>query len=276
MVVAPPTTSMPLLAAQESKPAANIAGSSAKAHIVLPKVKQIGPETKLDRYMNLAAKRLDPRMQSALSHIPDEGRRLLAIKYYSRRTGNIASRWAMSENQIAKYRGTKQHRTAVALVEAIQLRFAEQNPGYRLKVNTDVRALESQIELWNTFASTGEAGESILASAEKALADSSSWPDSPSPRDIARFTRLVASTGVSRTPTAAVPGFSLHGTGRAFDFIVYKGDEIIAGADAASARRVWDKPGWTKKLRDAITAVSDRFDGPLQAPYEPWHYNYRP
>jgi hypothetical protein len=257
------------------------AGSDATAaptttKIDLPVYTLIGPETKLQRYVNLASKRLDPRMQGAIRHIADDARRLLALKYYARRRGSIDGRWALSSNQIVKYNATKEHRTAVALVEAIRLRFAEDNPGYHLKVNTDVRTLEKQIEIWNTFPSTAQAGESLLGKAERALADSTRWPANPRPSDLARFTSLVASAAVSRTPTAAVPGLSLHGTGRAFDFIVYKGDEIVAGAIAETAGTVWDKAGWTKKLHDAVAAVSGKFDGPLRGPYEPWHYNYAP
>ncbi|MBC8145267.1 MAG: hypothetical protein H7X80_06745, partial [bacterium] len=191
--------------------------------INLPVVQQVGAETKLDRYMKLAAKRLDARMQGALSHIPDDGRRLLAIKYYARRAGSIDGLWALTANQIKRHQGSKYHRTAIAHVEAIKLRFAKDNPGYYLKVNTDVRSLENQIELWNSVGSTANAGDGILSAAARALDDSTAWPATPATRDVARFASMIASTRVSRSPTAAVPGFSLHGTGRAFDFIVYQG-----------------------------------------------------
>jgi hypothetical protein len=264
-----------LSASASSTPKADVAPSKKKEPYVLPVYKLVGEETKLDRYLNLAVKRLDPRMQGALEHIPDEGRRLLALKYYARRRGSIDNRWALSANQIERRKGSKEHQTAVALVESIKLKFSTDNPGYYLKVNTDVRSLEKQIEIWNTFASTGSSGSALLKRTEKALANDNAWPQNPTQKDVARFTSLVASTGV-RSPTAAVPGLSLHGTGRAFDFIIYKGDEIVAGAVAETAGTVWDKAGWTKKLKDAITAVSPKFDGPLRGPYEPWHYNYWP
>jgi hypothetical protein len=272
-VLAPSSDDATSLSAS-STPNADIAPATKK--IDLPVYTRVGPETKLDRYMNLASKRLDPRMQGALSHIPDDGRRLLALKYYTRRPGNLDQRWAMTAGQIAKHVGSKQHQRAVATVEAIKLRFAEQNPGYRLAVNTDVRSLEKQIEIWNTFASTEQAGNSILTKTERALANDKAWPAEPTPQDVARFAKMIASTATSRTPTAAAPGFSLHGTGRAFDFIIWKGDEIVAGAVAETVGTVWDKAGWTKKLKEAITAVSPNFIGPLRGPYEPWHYDYRP
>lgn len=274
MVLAPAGARDASSLSASSTPSADAAPASTR--IDLPVYTRVGPETKLDRYMNLAAKRLDSRMQGALSHIPDDGRRLLALKYYTRRPGNINGRWAMSAGQIAKHVGSKQHQRAVATVEAIKLRFATQNPGYRLAVNTDVRSLEKQIEIWNTFGSTEQAGQSILTKTERALANDTAWPAEPGPQDVARFAKMIASTPTSRTPTAAAPGFSLHGTGRAFDFIIWKGDEIVAGAVAETVGTVWDKAGWTKKLKDAITEVSPNFVGPLRAPYEPWHYDYRP
>jgi len=50
---------------------------------------------------------------------------------------------------------------------------------------------------------------------------------------------------------------------------------VIAGTEAGSARQIWDAAGWTYKLHKASVAVN-RFSGPLQSPYEPWHYTYVP
>ena len=61
---------------------------------------------------------------------------------------------------------------------------------------------------------------------------------------------------------------------RAYDFIIWQGDKIIAGSDAASIRNQWVGGGWGAKLRSIIYAASSRFDGPLQSPNEPWHYTY--
>lgn len=250
--------------------------ASSESSIALPVYARVGPETKLDRYMDLAAKKLDRRMQRALSHIPGDGRRLLALKYYARRPGDLDSRWALNANQMSKHHGSKQHRQAVASVEAIKLRFARDNPGYRLKVTVDPRSLEEQIELWNTTASTEQAGRSILASAEDALTSDAAWPSDPTAKDVTRFAQLLASTSTTRTPTVAAPGFSRHGTGRAFDFIVCKGVEIVAGATSGSVATAWDKAGWTTKVKEAIAEVCPNFVGPLRSPYEPWHYDYDP
>ena len=79
-----------------------------------------------------------------------------------------------------------------------------------------------------------------------------------------------------RVPTVATPGLSKHGQLRAFDFKIMKGRRLIAGASSATISSRWDGAGWTAKLREVIVRVSDHFDGPLDNPYEPWHYNYHP
>jgi hypothetical protein len=57
--------------------------------------------------------------------------------------------------------------------------------------------------------------------------------------------------------------------------VVHDG-RVIAGLDAAGAHRQWDEAGWTLKLHQAMNAAHGRFTGPLQSPYEPWHYAYNP
>jgi len=74
----------------------------------------------------------------------------------------------------------------------------------------------------------------------------------------------------------AAPGLSAHGQARAFDFQVERGGQVIAAMDAASAHRQWDNAGWTQKLHAAVGLAGNHFVGPLQSPYEPWHYAYVP
>jgi hypothetical protein len=253
-----------------------IVSDSSLAHAAAATPLPTSEEIKVARYVELASERLDDRMEHALDRIEGTDRKLLALKYYQRRKGNVSAQWAWDEQKIAAHLRSKEHRLAVREIATIKKVFAEQNPGYELKVNTDVRSLETQIEIWNEFSSVERAGDDLMTVARKVMKDSARWPVDPSPRDLSRFTTLLQSTGVSVLPTAAVPGFSLHGRGRAFDFIIRKDDQIVAGAVSATARRVWDKPGWTEKLSKAITTVSKRFRGPLRAPYEPWHYEFRP
>jgi len=74
----------------------------------------------------------------------------------------------------------------------------------------------------------------------------------------------------------AAPGLSPHGQGRAFDFQVERDGQVIAGAAMASATRQWDAAGWTQKLHAAVIKAGPHFAGPLDSPYEPWHYSYAP
>jgi hypothetical protein len=87
--------------------------------------------------------------------------------------------------------------------------------------------------------------------------------------------RLMAWSPPSAAPLAA-PGLSAHGQGRAFDFQIEHEGRPVAEFDAASARRQWDAAGWTRKLHAAVVASGKPFSGPLESPYEPWHYAYQP
>lgn len=78
-----------------------------------------------------------------------------------------------------------------------------------------------------------------------------------------------------RAAPLAAPGLSKHGQGHAFDFQVKRGDRLVVGTDTGTTKK-WDQAGWTQKLRDAVSAGSTKFIGPLPAPYEPWHYEYQP
>ena len=73
----------------------------------------------------------------------------------------------------------------------------------------------------------------------------------------------------------AAPGLSMHGQSRAIDFQIMKGGRIVAATEVGAVEREWDAAGWTRKLRQAVLAASPRFKGPLAAPDEPWHYEYR-
>jgi hypothetical protein len=61
---------------------------------------------------------------------------------------------------------------------------------------------------------------------------------------------------------------------RAIDFQIMKDGAIVAPTDTATVKRNWDAPGWTEKLKAAV--AGSKFTGPLQSPYEPWHYEYDP
>ncbi len=197
---------------------------------------------------------------------------MLALRGYLRAGRDAASRWAWSRERIESYEKSPEYAAALAEIEKVRREFEGANPGYTLRVNTQVRSLDEQLKKWNENDSVARAGEELLARAREELAGSS-YADAPAAADVQRFERFLRGTTTRVTPTLAVPGLSPHGQSRAFDFQVMRGSQLIAGPTGAGA---WDTEGWTEKVRAAVTRASTKFTGPLASPREPWHYDYRP
>ena len=47
------------------------------------------------------------------------------------------------------------------------------------------------------------------------------------------------------------------------------------GTSRDDVKAVWEGQGWCERLVYAVRTASDRFEGPLVNPNEPWHYEYR-
>jgi hypothetical protein len=236
---------------------------------------QADQTAKLERYMEAASATLDPRARAALGKIDGVGRRLLALRGYVRGEALIKTRWSWTAEEIRRYEGSAERRQTLEEVEKVRRKFSEQNPGYEIYVNTQVRTLETQIKFWNETKSVEEAADQLLPVALRELA-SSAYGDTPVPESAERFRQFLKASQPATVPTVATPGLSLHGQLRAFDFQVQKDGEIVATTDSASIQSVWEAQGWTKKLKDAVAAASDKFKGPLVSPREPWHYDYVP
>lgn len=230
---------------------------------------------KLRAYIDAAAQGLAPEMQEALRGVDGDARRLLAVRGYLRGGRDLGTKWAWSRQQIESYEQTPEYAAAVAEVEKVRRKFEELNPGHTLHVNTEVRSLDEQVRNWNEAESVRRAGEEMLAAAEKELSDARYGP-APDDAGRERFERFLRGFVPTAQPTVATPGLSPHGQLRALDFQVRRGRELVAGTSSASARREWDEAGWTAKLREAVGKASTKFTGPLESPYEPWHYNYTP
>jgi hypothetical protein len=229
---------------------------------------------KLDSYMNGVSRSFDRRIRYALNGINTMPSRLLAMKYYLRRQGDIGGSWVWTRRQVDQFKYSQAYRQALAEVRQIKKTFAEQNPGYSLRVNTEIRSLADQVSIWNSAPSVDLSGAALYKQAIGLLADTT-FKEQPDTDGLARFRQFLSGFTIPAVPTAAVPGFSQHGQLRAFDFIIWAGDTAIAaGADAGNARAVWDNSGWTDKLNEAINTVSSSFEGPLMSPHEPWHYAY--
>lgn len=237
-------------------------------------------DSAISSYYPILATEVPDKVQKTLRRIESSSRRYLALSYYLRRADEIENGWSWTEGEVAAYRKTDECRKMLEEVESVRVRFAANNPGYTLRVNIGARSLGTQIRKWNNVSSVSRAAFDFLDSAERFVmvmmrdtTHSGLHLDSFRLGEFRRFMRTY-SPRPGRVPTVAVPGLSKHGQLRAFDFKVYRGKRMIAGAHSRTIKSRWEKAGWTAKLKEAVEQVSPRFIGPLAVPYEPWHYNY--
>lgn len=230
-----------------------------------------GTGGKLETYVRAAAAALPPEQREALARVDGEGRRLLALRGYLRAGAGAVARWAWSRERVEGYEKSAEYAAALAEVEKVRRAFEAANPGYTLRVNTQVRSLDDQLKKWNEADSVARAGEELAARARAEL-DGGSYGGG-AVADVRRFEDFLRGASTRVTPTLAVPGLSPHGQARAFDFQVMRGQQLIAGPSSASS---WDSAGWTAKLQEAVRAAGTKFSGPLATPREPWHYDYQP
>ncbi len=232
----------------------------------------VGADVKLDGYVRAAAEGLAPEQREALGRVNTEARRVLALRGYLRAGDGAAARWAWSRERIESYEKSPEYAAALAEIEKVRREFEGANPGYTLRVNTQVRSLDEQLKKWNENDSVARAGEELLTRVREELAGSF-YTDDPTTVSVQRFESFLRGAATRTTPTLAVPGLSPHGQSRAFDFQVMRGSQLVAGPTGAGA---WDREGWTEKVRAAVARASTKFKGPLASPREPWHYEYRP
>ena len=233
------------------------------------------PVAILERLVADLGRQLDPHVADALLRIDGTGRRLLALRSYLRSSGHLAERWSWTQEQIAAYEDSPEHRGLLAEIDKVRETFTRENPGYELWVNPQVRSLDRQLESWNTNESVSEAAAGLAAAAD-ALTRSTSFPANDETAARKALETLLREYRPVPTPTVAAPGLSPHGQMRAVDFQVHRGDAIVAGPKTATIVTEWDAAGWSAKLDAAVRAASNRFVGPLASPREPWHYTYSP
>lgn len=219
-------------------------------------------------WVTLAQQGLYVPAQQTLARIPDDPRRLLALRAYLRAGDTLSARWSWSEERIAAYPQSSEGRMAAAELQAVAAAFARDNPGYELRTNLQPRSLERQLQHWNTNVSVAATAHALVVSLAHQWGGST--PDAAAVRQA-----LIQWTPPQAAALAA-PGLSAHGQARAFDFQIARAGRIIAADDYASAHRRWDSAGWTMRLHAAVTEAGPHLSGPLAVPYEPWHYAYRP
>jgi hypothetical protein len=216
-----------------------------------------------------ASSGLDRRAADTLGRITGTHRQLLALRAYLRAGDTLAARWSWSQAQLNAYSSTPEGQAAANDIDAVEAAFGKANPGYSARANRMPRSLEQQLEHWNQNPG--------VASVAAALATSMHRQFGHQPRpDAAQLQKALVEWKPRSAAPLAAPGLSAHGQGRAFDFQIMHGDRSVAGFDAALAHLQWDAAGWTRKLHAAVVASGRPFEGPLQSPYEPWHYSYVP
>ena len=211
------------------------------------------------------AEQLPPAARQALRRIADTPRRVLALRGYLRARDSLASRWSWSQAQIEAYEKSAEHAQMLAEIDKVAKRFEEQNRGYTLYVNTQVRSLDLQLQRWNENRTVGNLAKEAYA-ASLAYLSQRSDPDG--------FAHFLSSWQPSTAAPLAAPGLSLHGRLRAIDFQVHAGGRVVAGPDSSTIASVWQGQGWAEKVAAAVATSSDKFSGPLRMPNEPWHFEY--
>jgi len=211
---------------------------------------------------------LDRRAIDTLTQIKGSDRRLLALRAYLRAGDTLSSRWSWSQQQLSAYPTTAEGKAASADIDAVEAVFARANPGYTARANRLPRSLEQQLDHWNENKAVAVVAAELAASLRRQLRAQPVASD--------RIREALMEWKPSNAAPLAAPGLSAHGQGRAFDFQIERDGQTVAGFDATAARRVWDANGWTARLHAAVLASGKPFTGPLQSPYEPWHYAYTP
>ena len=241
----------------------------------VPSESQAEVAAKVDAYVRALSLTLGPGPRAALPRIPDRERHLLAIAHYLRRQDQIDTLWTWSVDEARAHEHTDEYRFAMDQVQQVRRAFAELNPGYVLVTDTSARLIGTQVRYWNREPSVRIAARRLQDRVGAWLAGET-FPADPDSAALARFADRLKTYPTTDLPTVAVPGLSLHGRLRAYDFAILRRGRLIAGTQSATMDSVWDRAGWTERLREAVTLAGVRLAGPMETPREPWHYEYLP
>ena len=231
------------------------------------------PDTRIELYRDALAAELPPAPRAALARIDGTARQLLALRSYLKAGKSIDTRWSWSQKQIDAFAETPEYRELLEEVQQIKNSFEAQNAGFTLYANTQVRSLDVQIERWNRNGSVEAAAEALDTAVRQQLGKKE-YPSAPDVTATARFAKYLRSWHPPGAVALAAPGLSKHGQLRAIDFAIFREGKLVAPTDLASAVPVWERQGWSERLKRATEATS--FVGPLKYPNEPWHYEYVP
>jgi hypothetical protein len=249
-----------------------------RAIVVIAGLALAGPSlaasASVQEYLLAVTHDLPPSAKDAVQRIGEQPRQLLAVRGYIRAGQQFQSRWSWSAVEIRAYQESDEYRELRTEIDTVRTRFEKQNPGYSLYVNSDARSLDLQLQRWNSNPSVGVIAARLQEATLSELS-ADAYPAHPDAKATLRFANFLRAW--RPTPAAAplaVPGLSLHGRSRAIDFQITQNGRIIAPTEVAKVHSVWERQGWAGKL--AAVMRDTRFIGPLQAPDEPWHYEYAP
>jgi hypothetical protein len=208
--------------------------------------------------------------------------RLLALRRYLRLgEERVVAQWAWTAEQTREMMGTGRAKVMYSLATRTQQIFAQNNSGHTLQISP-LRSLDRQVELWVGNVSARDAGERLLNDIQTVLGGDE-FPMTPNMTSISRFRVKLKSARVIPEPTSAAPGTSDHGQGNAVDFVVVRGKQEVAGTKSSHIRTRWKADGWEARLIAAVKQCNEeqlknpvrpapQLSGPLQKPYEPWHW----
>ena len=211
---------------------------------------------------------LESAVVDTLHRIVKTDRRLLALRAYLRAGAELSARWTWSQERLSGFAESAEGKSVAIDIDAVAAAFARANPGYTLEVNRVPRSLDLQLLRWNEDASVGASAAALTTALARRFGGAGPTPPAEAVR------AALIDWKPSSTASVAAPGLSAHGQGRAFDFQVAHEGQIIAGVEVSTARQRWDAAGWTRRLHEAVEAAGHHFVGPLQSPYEPWHYSH--
>jgi hypothetical protein len=230
-------------------------------------VAQIGEGT---AEVNAAIRAIGARAAHGNDPLPYQ---LLAARRYLRIGGKkLHANWSWSAEQAAVEMRNEPTKTLYKEADKVREAFRLANPGYQLIVSP-LRDLDKQIHLWNSNSTVGPAGARLLRDIAELLA-SPDFPDVPAGAHTARFASRLRNSVVAPEPSSAAPGTSNHGRGTAVDFVVQTVDgRDVVGTNSREIEPKWKNGGWEKKLINACRG--SKLKGPLQHPYEPWHWELK-
>nr|AQQ74408.1 hypothetical protein [uncultured bacterium] len=234
-----------------------------------------GPADVILSHLAALTAELPEPAREALARIDTPQRKLLAARSYAKAGEQLVERWSWTAEQIRRYERSADYSRLLAEVDAVKQAFEQQNPGYGLYVNLQVRTLELQIERWNSNPGVAKTANELYGALQRELS-AHRYPVRANAESTQRMKRFLVNWYPSTAAPLAAPGLSAHGQLRAIDFQVVRGEQVIAGTSIASVRRAWDQPGWRDRLQRAVQSVGAQFVGPLRSPNEPWHYTYMP